>query len=199
MGWGSWTRKQEVSIARDPLGVDLNAGRARAAHGTRPGTSSSSSTTPSLTCRWQSRSRIARPKSAGRRITSAASCPTRSARATCPTSAIRREWKSRPAQLDWRNGHRARHRTLATSLSRPRRDVVCAAGVPQLQSSERVHRHGAKAKIKVRGTARRRWHSPPNGRRILCTASLARSASHPDPPDPLRQRMCLSSMPTSMR
>src|SRR3954462_16038782 len=34
MGWGSWTRKsQDVAVAREPLGVDLNAGRARAAHG----------------------------------------------------------------------------------------------------------------------------------------------------------------------
>jgi hypothetical protein len=34
MGWGSWTRKsQEASVARGPLGIDLNAGRARAAHG----------------------------------------------------------------------------------------------------------------------------------------------------------------------
>jgi hypothetical protein len=36
MGWGSWSRKQEVAVAREPFGVDLNAGRARAAHG-RPG------------------------------------------------------------------------------------------------------------------------------------------------------------------
>jgi hypothetical protein len=34
MGWSSWTRKsQEASASREPLGVDLNAGRARAAQG----------------------------------------------------------------------------------------------------------------------------------------------------------------------
>jgi hypothetical protein len=34
MGWGSWSRKsQEAGVARGPLGIDLNAGRARAAHG----------------------------------------------------------------------------------------------------------------------------------------------------------------------
>src|SRR5437762_6441270 len=37
MGWGSWSRKShEVAVAREPLGVDFNAGRARAALG-RPG------------------------------------------------------------------------------------------------------------------------------------------------------------------
>src|SRR5262245_59518995 len=37
MGWGNWTRRRlEVATAREPLGVDLNAGRARAAHG-KPG------------------------------------------------------------------------------------------------------------------------------------------------------------------
>lgn len=34
MGWGSWSRKsQEVAVAREPLGVELNASRGRAAHG----------------------------------------------------------------------------------------------------------------------------------------------------------------------
>ncbi len=34
MGWGSWSRKsQDPVAAREPLGVDLNASRARAAHG----------------------------------------------------------------------------------------------------------------------------------------------------------------------
>jgi hypothetical protein len=34
MGWGSWSRRsQEASVARGPLGIDLNAGRVRAAHG----------------------------------------------------------------------------------------------------------------------------------------------------------------------
>ncbi len=34
MGWGSWSRRsQEVTVAREPLGVELNASRARAAHG----------------------------------------------------------------------------------------------------------------------------------------------------------------------
>ena len=34
MAWVNWSRKsQEASATRGPLGVDLNAGRARAAHG----------------------------------------------------------------------------------------------------------------------------------------------------------------------
>ena len=34
MGWGSWVRKApQANAAREPLGIDLNAGRARAAYG----------------------------------------------------------------------------------------------------------------------------------------------------------------------
>ena len=34
MAWVNWTRKSpDASVTREPLGVDLNAGRARAAHG----------------------------------------------------------------------------------------------------------------------------------------------------------------------